>query len=249
MVFSKYSPIISDKLIYRQTFSGALNMLKVNSRFPAITLIALSCVACSSMPVQQAGTARQATAMAKPSAAVGSVIELPKGNALGARHARLLDEYHSASGRVCRRVAVENTADAERVLCKREDGQWRLTRSLRPGRSGNTFTEHPDRAAPLVDSTANGGQLKDSRLHAREPELSAASELIPESGMRAGTERVAPIQLPMREGETLWTFSLRTTGKAENWKVLAQINAIDDVSRIPRGTTLSVPVDLYAGSQ
>lgn len=227
-------------------------MLKVRKLHLLLASIALSSVACSSLPVDQTGTAVPAGKTVQPTVAIGTVIDLPKGNTLNARRARLLDEYHSASGKLCRRVMVEIVPSVERVLCLQDDGQWRFTRSLLPGRANRPRTIDSVIKAPLLDSATDRVELMNDEQIPREPDLASAqpqrdSVVNVSDGEWTKTERMAPMQLKMNAGETLWHFSLRTTGKAENWKVLAQINAIADVSRIPRGATLSVPVDLYAG--
>lgn len=101
---------------------------------------------CASLPSQDArgrGPA-DATAAGAPAptpvaaldrigvAPAGSVVALPADNALGVTRVRVLDEYHAASGRQCRRVALPNRA-ATRVVCRARDGGWTPVRSLLTG--------------------------------------------------------------------------------------------------------------------
>ena len=62
-------------------------------------------------------------------ARVGDTVTLAPGNPLGARRARIVDEYDAASGRTCRRVELGD-AGRPRVVCLRADGRWSATRAL-----------------------------------------------------------------------------------------------------------------------
>lgn len=63
------------------------------------------------------------------SVAPGRVAALPPGNPLGARAVLVLDEYHAASGRLCRRVVPPNTA-ATRTVCRADEARWEAVRAL-----------------------------------------------------------------------------------------------------------------------
>ena len=61
---------------------------------------------------------------------VGSMIAVPPGGGITDTHARVVDEYYSASGRHCVRVELTNSNGSTRVVCQREQGNWSFTRSL-----------------------------------------------------------------------------------------------------------------------
>ena len=79
-------------------------------------------------------------------AALGALVALPAGNALGVARAHVLDEYHAASGRTCRRVALPNLATT-RVVCRGAGGPWRAVRSLGGGRRPALFVPAADAEA------------------------------------------------------------------------------------------------------
>ena len=81
-------------------------------------------------------------------AAIGDIVALGPGNALGAERVIVLDAYRAASGRSCRRVA-RAVADGAEVVCLRADGHWTPTRSLGPRRVDpalNAVAVRPDAA-------------------------------------------------------------------------------------------------------
>lgn len=53
------------------------------------------------------------------------------------------------------------------------------------------------------------------------------------------------IMLRLRENETLWSFSERVTGSAQNWSAIARHNAVDDASTLEAGVLLRVPAELF----
>lgn len=48
----------------------------------------------------------------------------------------------------------------------------------------------------------------------------------------------------IKEGETLWSFSQRTTGNARNWEKIAIYNRIVNANNVPAGTMLAIPPDM-----
>jgi len=62
---------------------------------------------------------------------MGSVIDVPSNEeSLKGKQARVLEQYHSASGRHCLRVEIQSNVPTQRIMCERENGQWSMTRSL-----------------------------------------------------------------------------------------------------------------------
>ena len=48
----------------------------------------------------------------------------------------------------------------------------------------------------------------------------------------------------IKDGETLWSFSQRTTGNARNWEKIAIYNRIVNANNVPAGTMLAIPPDM-----
>jgi len=57
-------------------------------------------------------------------------------------------------------------------------------------------------------------------------------------------EVIQPIQSTLKEGETLWEFSRRTTGSGFNWEQIAVLNSIEDEKKVDAGLVLIVPPDI-----
>jgi len=54
----------------------------------------------------------------------------------------------------------------------------------------------------------------------------------------------AGIQDTLKEGETLWQFSERTTGSGFNWEKIAVLNSIEDERKVDAGLVLMIPPEL-----
>lgn len=52
------------------------------------------------------------------------------------------------------------------------------------------------------------------------------------------------IQSTLKDGETLWEFSERTTGSGFNWEKIAILNSIKDERKVDAGLVLLIPPDL-----
>jgi len=57
-------------------------------------------------------------------------------------------------------------------------------------------------------------------------------------------EPLAQIQSTLKDGETLWEFSERTTGSGFNWEKIAELNLIEDERKVDAGLVLLVPPEL-----
>lgn len=190
----------------------------------ALVLLAAALGGCASpgaRPVETRSIAAGATSTAIDvvgDLSPGGSVRLPPGNALGARTVHLVDDYAAASGRHCRRVALDEPDGPRRIVCRRADGRWSATRSL----------TRPD--------------------HAPRPALGAAAASSPVTGGPRPTIDPLPTPSveTIGAGETLWGFAERTTGRGENWPDIARANAIEDPARVEAGRVLELPVGLPA---
>ena len=115
--------------------------MRTPARLRAITtlLVSLALGACASGEIRPVPSGPGANGPAAGALDVvgtlapGASVGLPPGNPLGARVVHLVDEYPAASGRRCRRVALEAPGGPVRVVCRRADGHWSATRSLTRG--------------------------------------------------------------------------------------------------------------------
>lgn len=57
-------------------------------------------------------------------------------------------------------------------------------------------------------------------------------------------EAIPQIQSTLKQGETLWEFSERTTGSGFNWEKIALLNDIKDERNVDAGLVLMVPPEL-----
>lgn len=57
-------------------------------------------------------------------------------------------------------------------------------------------------------------------------------------------DAVPQIQSTLKDGETLWEFSERTTGSGFNWEKIALLNSIEDERNVDAGLVLLVPPEL-----
>ncbi len=57
-------------------------------------------------------------------------------------------------------------------------------------------------------------------------------------------EPAPQIQSTLKDGETLWEFSERTTGSGFNWERIKELNLIKDERKIDAGLVLIVPPEL-----
>lgn len=62
--------------------------------------------------------------------ALGSIIDVPQMESTDPGEARILAEYHSASGRHCLKVEMQTPSKPDRVMCQRDNGEWSFTRAL-----------------------------------------------------------------------------------------------------------------------
>lgn len=204
--------------------------------------------ACSTLP-EHASNLDAASNATITRAAVGSRIVLPAGNELGATSVRIIDEYRAASGRLCRRVDMSESGDLLRVMCLRDQGQWTFTRELfssssRPDLAPAVLAATPsdivDQQGPIMVDSASPEVAETTQYSYSDTDVAPSA---------SGEEGAAPVQIQLNAGETLWRFSARTTGDAQNWSRIAQLNGISDVSSIRSGEMLRVPAELYLSSR
>lgn len=76
--------------------------------------------------------------------------------------------------------------------------------------------------------------------------LSGIRAPAPEPLVITEPEVVVPqqIQSTLKDGETLWEFSERTTGSGFNWEKIALLNSIEDERKVDAGLVLVVPPEL-----
>ena len=152
-------------------------------------------------------------------------------------------EYTAASGNVCRRF---NNEDSQfmRVACRSSSDSWYLQRSLNPEdfSSGPRLMSETTLPAIRVLRSLNG---------------SSDSDIVSPDGTESGSmvDTADPVEVivsdvndvtehSLEAGETLWSFSVRTTGSGANWQQIAALNGIDDARQVESGQTLLVPSDL-----
>lgn len=202
----------------------------------ALAVLALS--ACASAPTATPSIATSSSQPVQSSrlgtligrAQIGSRVPLPSGNSLRATSARVLHEYPAASGRTCRRIALDNdleTRPRERIVCHRGKGQWTLTRALIP-------TPDVAKPRPLVtvdplvsaDTAAEDVPVQDLPMPASTRVVQSGNELT---------------EVRLEGDETLWAFARRVTGNALNWQAIADANKIDDATSVSADQRLMVP--------
>ena len=66
-------------------------------------------------------------------------------------------------------------------------------------------------------------------------------------GISGSEDKRAGVVDVLESGETLWAFSVRTTGDGSNWQEIAQASSVPDADRVAAGTALHVPGDLVLG--
>jgi len=204
--------------------------------------------ACSTLP-EHASSIDASSNATMTRAAVGSRVVLPAGNELGATSVRIVDEYRAASGRLCRRVEISAPGDVSRVMCQREQGQWTFTRGLFSSSSRQGLP-------PLVLAAMPSGSVDQQDpiiVDSASLEIADATQVQNADAVVAltasGEESADAVQLRLNAGETLWRFSVRTTGDAMNWTRIAQFNGISDASSVRGGEMLNVPAELYLSSR
>ncbi|MFK7889174.1 MAG: DVU3141 family protein [Granulosicoccus sp.] len=124
-------------------------------------------------------------------------------------------KYFSASGRECRRILNLRGKTIDRVACRDDDKAWYLAQPLNNG-----------------EVTA---MKKDTATAQRVSIDTAETITVGDDGLKS---------FALKRGETLWSFSERTTGNPRNWQSIADHNSVEDINRVPAGTMLSIPSGL-----
>lgn len=206
----------------------------------------------------------EATASALGSAQVGDSMVLPAGNELGASTATVIKEYNAASGRLCRRIQLDNASGSIRIVCMKSDGQWDMPRALDQRAFQQLPIENKFVAVPIDNAQQVGktlvtvpeietAQVPAPATSAFESVSTENSDVVKQVEAAAATDVVlieASANNPasqLREvalGETLWKFSKRVTGNALNWSMIADYNDIDDARTVSSGMVLKIPAHL-----
>lgn len=137
---------------------------------------------------------------------------------------RVVEVYVAASGRTCKKLR-SNVADAVRVACRINRGDWYLREPL-------TGSNHPDLIGLRTGVAPT--QMKSPTLNV----TSAHTDMVParsENGV---------ISVAILPDENLWRFSRRVTGTATNWERIARYNGIENVTTVVPGRELLIPPEL-----
>lgn len=153
-------------------------------------------------------------------ASVNASVQVSDIRLLGTDTVKVGPAYFAASGRTCRRLMSESGVSLDRIVCLNKGDGWYLPRALISRVTGLSVP-----ASASVEPAA--------RLTAAQRER---ADTVPDGR----TER----RYTVARGETLWSFSKRTTGNSRNWKEIARYNRIDDASKLPEGTSLVIPLSL-----
>lgn len=95
-----------------------------------------------------------------------------------------------------------------------------------------------------IDTTADAGDVEDAGdVVDLEKELSEVEDLSVADKTESQSDKPT-IVVPLELGETLWSFSRRTTGTGTNWQAIADLNEIENVKTIFAGKELKVPMEL-----
>jgi len=103
---------------------------QVTTRLSVIAIV-LGLSACASTPRGEYPSVQPSFQGNTARVSMGSVIDVPSTDeSLAGKQARVLEQYHSASGRQCLRVEIQSNVPTQRVMCERDNGEWSMTRSL-----------------------------------------------------------------------------------------------------------------------
>jgi hypothetical protein len=180
-----------------------------------ISLIAvlLGLSACATVPQGAVQTSAQATSSSfTDKVSLGSLIAVPPGVGVDGNHARVVDEYFSASGRRCVRVELKQAGSSTRVICQRESGKWSFTRSLFNDKLPVVNDEQ------LMTTPLNGTELNSAEL----PDIDQSSV----SDKFGTTFETHYAPLPAFGSENLRTFAGASTAGPTKWTQLAVASAV-----------------------
>ena len=114
-------------------------------------------------------------------------------------------------------------------------------------------------AGDQLDTDAEGVETEESTdqkivptMIAKENSVAAAeTEEVPVKNADTNDEpaEVPSVAIELVKGETLWSFSRRTTGSGLNWPKIADLNEMENPDRVEAGDKVLVPVELVLISQ
>ena len=141
--------------------------------------------------------------------ALGSIIDVPQVKSTDPGEARVLAEYHSASGRHCLKVEMQTPSKPDRVMCQRDNGEWSFTRSL--------FTSQiaPVTEEPLVKSSNNEAIANVEAVPAPAVDVPSGVELF------GATFEAAHLNLASFDVQSVWNFAGTYSAGPANWAAIA----------------------------
>jgi len=160
-------------------------------------------------PSFQGGTAR---------VSMGSVIDVPSNDdSLKGEQARVLEQYHSASGRQCLRVEIQSDIPTQRVMCERDNGEWSMTRSLFnsevPAVEDDLLIK-----TPLSAVEAEPFDLTESVSTALQHTISGSSTVADSVGLDFD---VYFSHLSSFDGKHVWDYAGTATAGPEKWAAMS----------------------------
>lgn len=192
-----------------------------NAVFCLSCVLVLAVQACSTNPARKSigdgadSLSDGAIARQIGEAEIGDRLVMYDAENLGADKVIAGRKYFSASGRECRRILNLRGKTIDRVVCRDDDKEWYLAQPLNNGE-----------VTALGKGTATATKVSID---------AGASDTVGEDGLK---------KFALKRGETLWSFSERTTGNPRNWQTIADHNSVEDINRVPAGTMLSIPSGL-----
>ena len=170
-----------------------------------------------------------------------------------AANGELIDEYSSASGKLCQRFSQTDSSQVL-VRCRGEGESWQMARRL-DGIYSDGYLKilKADADQEFQDSSFDpaasivwvGDGVADSFIEADFTEgLQETLVEEPTLGAVIDEEHVPHTEVEVLSGETLWAVAKRVTGKGNNWVVIAKTNGMADADHVRGGQKLLVPSSL-----
>ncbi|MFK8077538.1 MAG: hypothetical protein AB8B84_13210 [Granulosicoccus sp.] len=164
--------------------------------------------------------------------ALGSIIDVPQVKSSDPGEARVLAEYHSASGRHCLKVEMQTPLKPDRVMCQRDNGEWSFTRSL--------FTSQiaPVTKEPLVKSSTNEAIAKVESEPAPVPVRVRVKDVPSGVELFGATFEAAHLNLASFDVQSVWNFAGTYSAGPANWAdvVAASGEAMSEVEEFITGS-------------
>lgn len=140
---------------------------------------------------------------------LGSIIDVPQAKNTDPGEARVVAEYHSASGRHCLKVEMQTPTKPDRVMCQRDNGEWSFTRSLFTSQTAVVPEE------PLIKSSVNEAVA--------EVEVAPVPAVDVPSGVELfGSQfEAAHLNLASFDVQSVWNFAGTFNAGPANWTEMA----------------------------